>query len=129
VVHLQRADNQRRPEFPRGPPLSEGVREVHEIYRPKEWSRDEVNVLLSLDPAKLNYANPGIHRTDHDFAVAWSKTYRKGRVFYSSFGHTEESWDDPDVRKLYFEAIKWVLGMTEASTASHPRPQESSDGH
>ena len=23
---------------------------------------------------------------------------------------------------MYFEAIKWVLGMTEGSTASHPRP-------
>jgi type 1 glutamine amidotransferase len=48
--------------------------------------------------------------------------YGKGRVFYSTLGHTEESWDDPDVRKMYFEAIKWVLGMTEGSVASHPRP-------
>jgi hypothetical protein len=23
---------------------------------------------------------------------------------------------------MYFEAIKWVLGMTEGSTASHPHP-------
>jgi hypothetical protein len=23
---------------------------------------------------------------------------------------------------MYFEAIKWALGMTEGSTASHPRP-------
>jgi hypothetical protein len=30
---------------------------------------------------------------------------------------------------MYFEAIKWVLGMTEGSTASHPRPQASGDGH
>jgi uncharacterized protein len=101
-----------------------------EIYQPKNWSRDKVNVLLSLDPAKLNYENnPRIHRTDHDFAVAWDKMYGKGRVFYSSLGHTEESWDDPDIRKMYFEAIKWVLGMTEGSTASHPRPQASGDGH
>jgi len=94
-----------------------------EIYQPKDWSRDKVNVLLSLDPTKLNYAdNPRIHRTDHDFAVAWSKMYGNGRVFYSTLGHTEESWQDPDIRKMYFEAIKWVLGMTEGSTASHPRP-------
>jgi len=24
---------------------------------------------------------------------------------------------------MYFEAIRWVLGMTEGSTASHARPQ------
>jgi hypothetical protein len=42
-----------------------------EIYQPKDWSRDKVNVLLSLDPRKLNYANNRrIPRTDHDFAVA-----------------------------------------------------------
>jgi len=95
-----------------------------EIYQPsKEWSRDKVNVLLSLDASKLNYENnPRIHRTDHDFAVAWSKMYGKGRVFYSTLGHTKEAWDDPDIQKMYFEAIKWVLGMTEGSTASHPRP-------
>ena len=62
-----------------------------EIYQPKDWSRDKVNVLLSLDPTKLDYANnPRIHRADHDFAVAWSKMYGKGRVFYSTLGHTEE---------------------------------------
>ena len=94
-----------------------------EIYQPKDWSRDNVNVLLSLDPARLNYANnPRIHRTDHDFAVAWAKTYGKGRVFYSTLGHTEESWQDPDIRTMYCEAIKWVLGMTEGSTFSHSRP-------
>lgn len=93
-----------------------------EIYQAKSWSRDKVNVLLSLDPAKLDYNNPRVHRTDHDFAVAWSKMYGKGRVFYSTLGHTKEAWDDPDIQKMYFEAIKWVLGMTEGSTASHPRP-------
>ena len=93
-----------------------------EIYQPKDWSRDKVNVLLSLDASRLDYANnPRIHREDHDFAVAWTKMYGKGRVFYSTLGHTEESWDDPDIRKMYFEAIKWVLGMTDASTASHPK--------
>lgn len=95
-----------------------------EIYQPKEWSRDKVNVLLSLDNTKLNYENnPRVHREDHDFAVAWDKMYGKGRVFYSTLGHTEESWQDPDIRKMYFEAVKWALGMTEGSTATHPRPE------
>jgi len=94
-----------------------------EIYQDKAWSRDKVNVLLSLDASKLNYENnPRIHRADHDFAVAWSKMYGKGRVFYSTLGHTKEAWDDPDIQKMYFEAIKWVLGMTEGSTTSHARP-------
>ncbi len=94
-----------------------------EIYQPKNWSREKVNVLLSLDPNRLDYANnPRIHRADRDFPVAWTKMYGKGRVFYSTLGHTEGSWDDPDIQKMYFEAIRWALGMTDGSTASHARP-------
>ena len=111
-------------DFPAVKHLPHAFTKLDEIYQPsKEWSRDKVNVLLSLDPTKLNYDNNArIHRTDHDFAVAWVKLYGKGRVFYSTLGHTMESWDDPDIRTMYFEAVKWALGMTEGSTAAHPRP-------
>lgn len=118
------------PTFPAVRHFPKAFLKYDEIYQPKEWSREKVNVLLSLDASKLNYENnPRIHRTDHDFAVAWSKMYGKGRVFYSTLGHTEEAWDDPDIRKMYFEAIRWVLGMTEGSTASHPRVQAGGEGH
>jgi type 1 glutamine amidotransferase len=111
------------PDFPAVRHFPKAFVKYDEIYQPKDWSRDKVNVLLSLDPDKLDYNNnPRVHRTDHDFPVAWSKMYGKGRVFYSTLGHTEEAWDDPDIRKMYFEAIRWALGMTEGSTASHPRP-------
>ena len=98
-----------------------------EIYQAKSWSRDKVNVLLRLDASKLNLDNPRVHRQDKDFAVAWSKMYGKGRVFYSTLGHTQEAWDDPEIRKMYFEAIKWTLGMTEGSTASHSKPALSTE--
>jgi hypothetical protein len=111
------------PTFPAVKHFPHAFTKRDEIYQAKAWSRDKVNVLLSLDPSKLNYENnPRVHRTDHDFAVAWSKMYGKGRVFYSTLGHTKEAWDDPDIAKMYFEAIKWVLGYSEGSTASHARP-------
>lgn len=111
------------PDFPAIRHFPKALVKYDEIYQPKDWSRSNVNVLLSLDPRKLDYANnPRIHRDDHDFPVAWSKMYGKGRVFYSTLGHTEESWEDPDIRTMYFEAIKWALGMTEGSTTSHLRP-------
>jgi len=116
------------PSFPAVRHFPRAFVKYDEIYQPKEWSREKVNVLLSLDPAKLNYANnPRVHRTDHDFAVAWDKMYGKGRVFYSTLGHTAEAWTDPDIRTMYFEAIKWVLGMTEGSTSSHPHPTPGDD--
>jgi type 1 glutamine amidotransferase len=99
-----------------------------EIYQPKNFDRAKAHVLLSLDPSKLDYGEPytsRIHRMDHDFPVAWDKMYGKGRVFYSTLGHTEEAWDDPDIKKMYFEAIRWALGMTEGDTTTHPRPAAS----
>lgn len=114
------------PDFPAVRHFPKEFVKFDEIYQPKEWSRGKVNVLLSLDASKLDYANnPRIHRADHDFPVAWSKSYGKGRVFYSTLGHTEESWEDPDIRKMYFEAIKWSLGMTGGSIATHARPAQS----
>ncbi len=111
------------PDFPAVRHFPKQFTKWDEIYQPKQWSRDKVNVLLSLDATKLNYDNnPRIHRTDHDFAVAWTKMYGKGRVFYSTLGHTEQAWEDPDVREMYFEAVKWALGLTEGSTAPHDRP-------
>jgi type 1 glutamine amidotransferase len=81
-----------------------------------------VHVLLRLDDTKLDYNNnPRVHRTDHDFAVAWSKMYGKGRVFYSTLGHTNESWNDPDISAMYFQAIKWALGLSEGSTEPHKK--------
>ena len=117
------------PDFPAVRHFPKEFVKYDEIYQPKAWSRDKVNVLLSLDPNRLDYNNPRVHRTDHDFAVAWSKMYGKGRVFYSTLGHTEESWDDPDIRKMYFEAVRWALGMTDGSTASHPRPALATQTH
>ena len=114
------------PDFPAVRHFPKAFIKYDEIYQPKAWSRDKVNVLLSLDSSKLDYSNnPRIHRTDHDFPVAWTKMYGRGRVFYSTLGHTEESWQDPDIRKMYFEAIRWALGMTEGSTDSHPRSAAS----
>ena len=59
------------PDFPATRHFPKEFVKYDEIYQPKEWSRDKVHVLLSLDPTKLNYENnPRIHRDDHDFAVA-----------------------------------------------------------
>jgi hypothetical protein len=111
------------PEFPATMHFPHAFTKRDEIYQPsKDFSRDKVNVLLSLDASKLDYSNnPRIHRTDHDFAVAWCKMYGKGRVFYSTLGHTKESWDDPDITKMYFEAIKWALHMSEGPTTPHAK--------
>jgi len=53
------------------------LRLFDEMYSPKQWSRDKVNVLMRMDETKLDYVNPqyGIKsvREDKDQALAWAK--------------------------------------------------------
>jgi uncharacterized protein len=109
------------PSFPATRHFAKSFRIRDEIYQPKQWSRDKVNVLMRLDETRLDLTRPHL-RADHDWAIAWSKMYGKGRVFYSTLGHTKEAWNDPDVLTMYSEAIKWVLGRTDGSTTPHARP-------
>lgn len=96
-----------------------------EFYQTKAFSRDKSRVLLRLDMSKLP-ANPNVRITNGDFPLAWAKMYGKGRVFYSSLGHDAKTWDNPDVYRMYFEAIKWALGMTNADIA--PRTLAAAGG-
>jgi type 1 glutamine amidotransferase len=87
-----------------------------EFYQAQSYSRGNLRVLLRLDVSKMP-SNPEVHRTDGDFPLAWAKMYGKGRVFYSSFGHAAATWDNPDIARMYFEALRWSLGLTDADVA------------
>lgn len=95
-----------------------------EIYQIKDFSRDKLRVLMRLDASKLDLNNSHVHRKDHDFAVTWAKMYGKGRVYYSTLGHVDQNWDDPRVQKMYFEAIRWAMGLVDADVTPRAAPAE-----
>ncbi len=107
------------PSFPATKHLAPVFAFTDEFYQAQEYSRDKIRVLLRLDVSKMP-ANAEVHRTDGDFPLAWAKSYGKGRVFYSSLGHASATWDNPDVYHMYFEALKWSLGLSDADLT--PRP-------
>jgi uncharacterized protein len=110
------------PAFPAVAHLPRSFRKQDEIYMLRNFARGEVDVLLRLDERKLDFAHvEGQVPPDHDMPVAWAKSYGKGRVFASSIGHTIESFSDPEVARMYSEAVKWALGLTSAGVTSHPR--------
>jgi type 1 glutamine amidotransferase len=92
-----------------------------EHYQLKDFSRAKVRVLAHLDAAKLDLTKPLVHRTDGDFPVAWARNYGSGRVFYSTLGHVVESWDDPVLQQLYFNAMKWALGLVPGDASPRPK--------
>jgi len=91
-----------------------------EIYIMKNFQRDQVRGLLTLDKHP-NDGYPG------DFPIAWCKEYGKGRVFYTSLGHREDVWDtdwkdgqgkranSAEIAKAYQQhilgGIEWALGL------------------
>jgi type 1 glutamine amidotransferase len=108
------------PAFPAMKPFPPRFTIHDEIYEHKNFDRGKVRVLASLDSSKLDYTRPNINRTDHDFPVAWAKMYGKGRVFYSTFGHSDEAWDNAMVQKMYLEAVRWALRQTGEDVTPGP---------
>ena len=95
-----------------------------EIYQIKDYSRDNVRVLLRLDASKLDLSRKDVHRKDGDFAVAWARTYGKGRVLYNGMGHQIEVWDRPDTRKMWLEMVQWSMGMIPGDATPRPSPDK-----
>jgi uncharacterized protein len=110
-----------RPNFPAMKAFTTGMslRDEHYQMKMAPYSRANVDVLARLDPASVNLTAPMVHRTDADFPVAWIKNYGQGRVFYTGLGHTDTSWDDPRIRSMTLEAIKWAINGRE-TPKPHP---------
>jgi type 1 glutamine amidotransferase len=113
------------PDFPATKHIPQVWTTPDPYYQPTDYSRDKMQVLLRLDVSK--YAPvPGYTRTDGDYPVAWAKMYGKGRVFYSSIGNGETAqWDNNNLLRMYFEAIKWSLGLTPYEIKPHPLPADA----
>ncbi len=40
----------------------------------------------------------------------WTRTYGKGRVFYTAYGHDERTWSQPGFQQLLERGILWAVG-------------------
>ncbi len=93
--------------------------EIYEYDEP--YDRGKLRVLLSLDPANSNMGVKWINRKDNDFALAWVKSYGRGRILNTSFGHRTEIFWDSRVLQFYADAIQFATGDLSAPAA--PRPE------
>ncbi|MEO8484689.1 MAG: ThuA domain-containing protein [Acidobacteriota bacterium] len=94
-------------------------------YQPDAYDRTDIQVLLRKDLSNLSPV-ASYTRPDGDYPVAWIHNYGKGRVFYSSLGNGQAAeWDDNNLQRMYFEAIKWSLGLTHYDVKPHPLPADA----
>ncbi|MDZ4773982.1 MAG: ThuA domain-containing protein [Planctomycetota bacterium] len=83
---------------------------VDEIYQFKApFARSGCHVLLSLDATRVDAKRDGVKRSDGDFALAWTKPFGSGRVFYTALGHREEVWSDPRFEAHVVGGLRFAL--------------------
>ena len=106
-----------------------------ELYQfPAFFDRSKCNVLLSVDLSDSvtkaaeewweGFFGKGSTRHDHDYAVSWTKTAGKGRIFYTTFGHDRTAFLDRERLYHMFAGLQYVLGDLEPAAAHDPAKAE-----
>ena len=80
-----------------------------EIHTFRHWSRADLHVLMRLDVSSVDGRRG--NRSDGDYALAWLRTYGKGRVFYTALGHQPEVWADERFRRHLLGGVLWAMGL------------------
>jgi type 1 glutamine amidotransferase len=75
--------------------------------------RGKVRVLASLDESSLKKSQHTDDWKMGDHPFIWCLEYRGSRSFYSGFGHTPESFENPVLREHFAQAINWASRRTE----------------
>ena len=97
-----------------------------EIYQFHSWSRENCNVLLSLDPQSVNIGKG--KRTDSDYANAWWRDEGKGRVFYTALGHRFEVWNDRVFQRHLLGGLRWAMNAEALFAQAPPGAKVLIDG-
>ena len=106
------------PTHPATRDLGKTWRVMDEIYFMKNFSRDKVHMLLSLDK------QPGSNQPGY-FPIAWCKKYGEGRVFYTALGHEDAMWLNPKFQQHLLGGIQWALGLEKGDAT----PQSAKAGN
>jgi len=48
------------------------------------------------------------------FPATWARMHGKGRVFYTSFGHREDIWQNEQVQQIILGGMAWAMGNVDA---------------
>lgn len=102
--------------------------------RTDEWynfktppTEQEVKVLISIDESSYQGGENGAYHP-----MAWYHEYDGGRAFYTEFGHTDESYADPDYLQHVLGGLVYAIGdgkaldYSKATTLRLPEPDRFS---
>jgi len=93
------------PEFPGVKQFGQSQKLQEEWYTLKNFAKD-LHVILIEDNEGMEgdcYQRP-------PFPATWARMHNKGRVFYTSFGHRDDIWTNPDVQGIIAGGLAWAMG-------------------
>lgn len=93
------------PKFPGVKEFGEMQKLREEWYTLKNFAKD-LHVILIEDNEGMEgdcYQRP-------PFPMTWARMHGKGRVFYTSFGHRDDIWTNPDVKRIICGGFSWTMG-------------------
>ncbi len=96
-----------------------GFWHTDEIYQydPATYQGPEVlRLLVSLDMSK-DEVKKQINDGPREVPVSWIRKAGDGRVFYTNFGHREDTFQKPAILKHMLAGIQYALGDLEADAA------------
>ena len=69
---------------------------------------------FSIDTTKTELppkgTHPGMEQDDEDYALAWTRSYGRGRVVYCTIGHSPADFMAPTILEFYLGAIQFIMG-------------------
>jgi hypothetical protein len=93
------------PHFPGVKQFGQTQKLKEEWYTLKNFAKD-LHVILIEDNEGMEgdcYQRP-------PFPATWARMHRKGRVFYTSFGHRDDIWTNPLVQGIIAAGLAWAMG-------------------
>jgi type 1 glutamine amidotransferase len=81
-----------------------------EIYQIRDFDHRGSQVLLRLDQNSVDLGKPGVRQRIYGWPLAWTRSYGRGRVFYTALGHEASVWRDARFQRLLTNAILWSIG-------------------
>jgi len=89
--------------------LGEAIAFYDEWYAMKNFAKDLCVILVQETKWMKGecYQRP-------PYPCTWARTHEKGRVFFTSMGHTEEIWTNPFFRAFTLAGLRWAVGQTKA---------------
>ncbi|HUY93398.1 MAG TPA: ThuA domain-containing protein [Pirellulales bacterium] len=88
---------------------------------------DDLHVILAMD-------TQGMKGKDYErppYPSTWARRHEKGRVFYTSMGHREDVWTNPNFQRMLLGGLAWAFGdvqydvpanIKEATPGAHVMP-------